>query len=210
MQLRSKLVERFGIATVVFVMALCGSQAQSVQNPDAEDFADFFGAGQYEASINAGALFSPFIATYQRPTINYSVTSFELGYMLSNVKGRGLLRGNFEMLGDLFGDAIFKGNGSFITGVTIWGRYNFVQPGWRFVPYAQAGLGLTTTDIDHKIVGQPFNFNLNLGAGTRYMLSSRWALDLEYRFQHISNANTGAHNLGINAHGPVLGISYFF
>jgi lipid A 3-O-deacylase len=191
-------------------MALCRSQAQSVEHAAAEDFTDFFDAGQYEASVNAGALFSPFVATYQRPTINYSVTSIELGYMLSNVKGHSLLRGNFEVLGDLFGDAIFKGDGSFITGVTIWGRYNFVQPGWRFVPFAQAGLGLTTTDIDHKIVGQPFNFNLNLGAGTRYMLSSRWAVELEYRFQHISNANTGAHNLGINAHGPVLGISYFF
>jgi hypothetical protein len=35
-------------------------------------------------------------------------------------------------------------------------------------------------------------------------------LNLECRYQHISNANTGKHNLGINAIGPLLGVSYFF
>jgi opacity protein-like surface antigen len=85
-----------------------------------------------------------------------------------------------------------------------------VPPGSRWIPYTQAGLGLTSTDIDRQIVGQPFNFNLDLGAGTRYLLSEHWALNLEYRFQHISNANTGTHNLGINAHGPILGVSYLF
>ena len=47
-------------------------------------------------------------------------------------------------------------------------------------------------------------------ASARYVLARHWSLDLEYRYQHISNANLAGHNLGINAHGPVLGISYFF
>jgi hypothetical protein len=59
-------------------------------------------------------------------------------------------------------------------------------------------------------LGQPFNFNLDLGVGVRYFVGRNWALNLEYRYQHISNANLGAKNLGINAAGPILGISCFF
>jgi opacity protein-like surface antigen len=171
---------------------------------------DLFGRGRYEATLNSGVLFSPFIATGGRPIINYTLTEVQFGYMLSEVKGRGWHRGNFELVGEGFASAIFEGDGSFIAGMTIWIRYNFVPPGWRFIPYAQAGMGLTSTDIDHKIVGQPFNFNLDLGLGTRYLLSEHWALNLEYRYQHISNANSGEHNIGINAHGPMVGVSYLF
>jgi opacity protein-like surface antigen len=165
---------------------------------------------RYEATLNNGVLFSPFLATGGRPTINYTITEVQVGYLLSEVKGHGWLRGNFELVGEGFGSAIFHGEGSFIAGVTFWLRYNFVPPGWRLVPYTQLGAGLTSTDITHKVVGQPFNFNLELGIGTRYLLSEHWGLNLEYRYQHISNADTGAHNIGINACGPIVGVSYLF
>jgi lipid A 3-O-deacylase len=202
----------FHAGFVLVALALCANAA--AQTPEA-DFTregpdDLFAAGQYEATLTSGVLFSPFIATYHRPTINYSVTSIQLGYMLSNLRGNHLLRGNLEVIGELFGDAIFTGAGNYISGVTVWGRYNFVQPGWRVVPFFQVGLGLTATDLDRRIVGQVFNFNIEVGVGARYLLSSRWGIDLEYRYQHISNADTGPHNLGINAHGPILGLSYFF
>jgi opacity protein-like surface antigen len=169
-----------------------------------------FQTGRFEAAFNNGVLFSPFAPANNRPTINYTITELQIGYMLSGVKGPGLLRGNFETALEGFGSAIFDGPGSFIAGVTLWGRYNFVQPGARLIPYIQGGLGLTSTDIDREIVGQPFNFNLNAGGGLRYFITSHWSLSLEYRYQHISNANTGSHNIGINSHGPILGLSYFF
>ena len=175
-----------------------------------ESIESVFSRGRLEASINGGALFSPFVATGNRPTINYSMTEVQVGYMVADVRGRGWWRGNFEAVGEGFGSAIFQGPGSFIAGATVWGRYNFVQPGWRFVPYFQAGLGLTSTDIPRRYVGQPFNFNLELGGGARFLLTSRWGLNLEFRYQHISNANTGRHNLGINSAGPILGVSYLF
>src|SRR5216684_2413409 len=121
-----------------------------------------FENARYEVTLNNGVLFSPFLATGGRPTINYTITEVQFGYMLSDVKGHGWLRGNFELVGEGFGSAIFEGSGSFIAGITVWMRYNFAPPGWRLVPFAQAGMGLTSTDIDHKYVGQPFNFNLDL------------------------------------------------
>jgi len=187
-------------------LAYAGDLSDSVTNQTE----GLFEHARYEATITSGALFSPFLATGGRPTINYTITEVQFGYMLSDVKGHGWTRGNFELVGEGFGSAIFYGEGSFIAGITVWLRYNFAPPSWRFVPFAQAGMGLTSTDIDHKYVGQPFNFNLDIGIGTRYLLSERWSLNLECRYQHISNANTGEHNIGINSIGPVLGVSYLF
>lgn len=171
---------------------------------------DLFGRGRYELSFNNGVLFSPFLADKNRPVIDYTLSEVQFGYMLSPVKGRSWWRGNFEVAGEGFGSAIVEGPGSYIAGATVWLRYNFVPRASRWVPFVQAGAGLTGTDIDRGIVGQTFQFNLDIGIGARYLLSERWALAAEYRYQHISNADTGVHNLGINAHGPMLGISYLF
>ena len=61
-----------------------------------------------------------------RPPINYTFTGVQLGYMLGDVKGDGWWRGNFELAGEGFGSAIFEGDGSYISGGTLWLRYNFV------------------------------------------------------------------------------------
>ena len=180
------------------------------RKPVGDSVEELFSRGQMEAAVTSGVLFSPFLADIGRPTINYTITEIQIGYMLADVKSSGLIRGNFEVLGEGFGSAIFHGPGSYIAGATIWGRYNFVQPGWRLVPYIQGGMGLTSTDVATRYVGQPFNFNLNLSIGTRYFVAAKWAVQLEFRYQHISNANTARHNLGINSAGPILGVSYLF
>jgi opacity protein-like surface antigen len=171
---------------------------------------DLFEARRFEASLSSGVLFSPIGTPQSRPVINYTVTSLQFGYTLSEVKGRGWARGNFEVAGEAFGSAIFVGDGNYIAGGTLWLRYNFVPTGGRFIPYVQAGGGAVSTDIDRSIVGQPFNFNLDIGVGLRYAFARDWSVNLEFRYQHISNANTGNKNVGINSYGPILGVSYFF
>ncbi|HTL55035.1 MAG TPA: acyloxyacyl hydrolase [Candidatus Limnocylindrales bacterium] len=171
---------------------------------------DSFAFGRYEGTLTSGVMFSPFIATHERPTINYTITEAQFGCMLGGGGKQGWYRGSFEFVTEGFGSAIFQGSGNYIAGVTFWARYNFVQPDWRIVPYIQAGAGVTVTDIDREVVGQAFNFNLDVGLGARYLFSPRWAMLLEYRYQHISNANSAAHNLGINAQGAILGVSYLF
>ncbi len=170
----------------------------------------WFERGRRELMFSNGVLFSPVIAIGHRPTINYTMTEVEYGYMLRDAAGDDWWRGNFELIGEALAGWIFIGDGSWIAGGTLWLRYNFVQPDSHFVPFAQAGAGMVSTDISHKIDGQPFNFNLEWGVGVRYLLDHRWSLNLELRYQHISNANTGRHNLGVNAIGPIVGISYLF
>jgi opacity protein-like surface antigen len=200
-------MRRFGGAYWVTFCVLVWRTASVCEALESDDP---FTKGRYEASLTGGVLFSPFIANGGRPTINYTISEAQFGYMMDNVRSSGFFRGNYELLGEAFGSAIFEGDGDYIAGMTFWARYNFVQRNWRVVPYVQAGAGLTATDIDRHIVGQAFNFNLNLGIGARYLISERWALILEYRYQHISNADTAKHNLGINANGPILGVSFLF
>jgi opacity protein-like surface antigen len=178
--------------------------------PELAARSDLFQKGAFEAAFNNGVLFSPFLADKGRPTVNYTLSELQLGYMLTKIHGSGLLRGDLEIVGELFGSYVFAGPGDYIFGGTLWGRYNFVPRSSAFVPYLQAGAGLTSTDIDRDFLGQPFNFNLNLGAGVRCFIAERWALSLEFRYQHISNCNTAPHNLGINAQGPMIGLSYLF
>ncbi len=170
-----------------------------------------FERGRYEAALGSGVMFSPFLANANRPTINYTLTSLQFGYMLGDVRGDGWCRGNFELAGEGFGSAVFDGPGGYIAGGALWVRRNFVHRGlWGLIPYVQAGAGMVGTDIDRDLIGQSFNFNLGLAVGVRYLVSRSWSVTLEYRYQHISNANTGPRNVGINADGPMLGISHFF
>ncbi len=169
-----------------------------------------FQSGRFEGSLGAGFFLSPFITHLKLPAVDYTLDELQLGYMLTDIHGPGVLRGNLEGIGEAFGGAIFRGQGNFVSGGTFWLRYNFVPSDCRFVPYAQLGGGVADTDLDRRIEGENFNFNLGIGAGVRWFLAPRCAVDLECRYQHISNGGLSRRNVGINACGPVLSFSYFF
>ena len=210
--MRSKRRLVWGVLLLAGIQ-LAGGSGNAEEGQPAETFSidGLFTSRRYEAALTSGVMFSPFGTSRMRPTINYTFTGLQVGYMLGDVKRNGLCRGNFELAGEAFGSAIFQGEGSYISGGTVWLRYNLVPRRFpRLVPYAEAGAGMVSTDIDRGIVGQPFNFNLDLGLGVRYFVSRNLSLSLEYRYQHISNADLGPKNLGINAGGPILGVSYFF
>jgi len=119
-------------------------------------------------------------------------------------------RGSLEVAPEIFGAGIYHGPGSYIAGATLWFRYNFVQPGWKLVPYFQLGGGGTVQNLPHSYDGKDFNFNLDAAVGLHYFIRPKLALNVEYRFQHISNADLWDHNIGSNADGPMAGVSLFF
>jgi lipid A 3-O-deacylase len=171
---------------------------------------DHFHSGRYEVGLGGGALFSPIGHPNDRPTINYAVGELHFGLMMTDPGGPGIFRGNLEFVPEAFGAPIFDGPGNYLAGGAVWFRYNFIPPDWRVLPYVQLGGGALLTDIDHHFVGEHFNFNLGVAAGLRFFVCPRSTINLEYRIQHISNANLADHNIGINAHGPMLSFSWFF
>jgi opacity protein-like surface antigen len=90
-------------------------------------------------------------------------------------------------------------------------KYTFVGLG-RIRPYAEFAGGPFWTDLAGKIPEESsrFNFVLTAGFGVSYFLTDRAALNIGYRFHHISNAGTRYPNLGLNASLPFGGFSFFF
>jgi len=65
-----------------------------------------------------------------------------------------------------------------------------------------------TVDTTHQASG--FNFASAVGAGFYVYLTKNVAVNLGYRYRHISNADIRKPNDGIDSHIGLMGIAYFF
>jgi lipid A 3-O-deacylase len=193
----------FSVSLAIVCMGVTGAKA-------GDDFSDYFHYDKYEATLASGVMFSPIGADKGRHTVDYSLSGLQFGWMFTEPGRPAWWRGNWELAIEAMGGDVFEGRGNYIAGGTIWVRYNFVQPGWRVVPYVQTGGGAEATDMDQRLIGETFNFNLGVSAGARCFVAQNWALIAECRYQHISNATIGRHDIGINAVGPMIGVSFFF
>jgi lipid A 3-O-deacylase len=87
-------------------------------------------------------------------------------------------------------------------------RYNFLRRA-RLVPYLGAGAGMLALDFDLQTQRDGFNFALFAETGVSAFITDRFAITGGYRFQHISNANTRAPNLGVDTSFGVIGLTMF-
>ena len=111
-------------------------------------------------------------------------------------------------------DGLYPVPGTILThgvGFTPKIKYTFVALD-RIRPYAEFAGGPFWTDLAGKIPEESsqFNFVLMAGFGVSYFLTDQAALNVGYRFNHISNAGTHYPNLGLNASLPFGGFSFFF
>ena len=85
-----------------------------------------------------------------------------------------------------------------VGGSPIGAQVNFVH--YRHIePFLTSGGGFLY--FNHRMFGttQQFNFTAQLGGGVQFFTSSRrTAIDLGYKYHHISNANLGNQNPGLD------------
>lgn len=164
--------------------------------------------------VTTGALFSTNSVGPDVPTYNYSQTNLRLGWMLNTPSEEGFFSGNVEAVLELSGSFLFEGSGDVFIGPTALLRYNFVQPGWKVIPYIQGGAGIVYTDAyedrSQRAIGQALEFTPQASIGMKYLVTEDWSIDVEAMFHHISNANLADRNSGINAVGGFVGATYFF
>ncbi len=79
-----------------------------------------------------------------------------------------------------------------------------------FTPYMQFGAGPFYTSLDVRDISQEFNFTLQAEGGLEFPFNDWIKLDVGYRYFHVSNANTGSHNLGLDMNMGVAGVSFEF
>ena len=88
-------------------------------------------------------------------------------------------------------------------------RRHSTQNGLQFKTVGFCSNAPAGPDRQSQFRASQFNFTLQIAPGLRYFLNKRAALSLEYRFHHISDANTTEHNPGLNSYFVLLGFSIF-
>ena len=82
-----------------------------------------------------------------------------------------------------------------------WVRYHRVQPfltsGGGFLYFNRQLFGATQ-----------FNFTAQVGMGMELFTSDRHSLEIGYQYHHISNANLGRENPGMDSHVVFLGVTF--
>jgi len=208
---------RVSIVTSFLLLALCGLPGARAQAGDIEEMQTVsspFERGGLELQLAAGFFVSENYHDPLRPQMNDVDASVRLGWMLYSPAGPSILRGNVEVVAELFGGGFVRGPADLLGGTTIFIRYNYVQPAARFVPYIQVGGGGAYSDASQKqpqrALGSAVSFNLQVGLGVRFFCSDKSAVFLEFDYRHLSNAGLAERNLGLNSGGSWLGASLFF
>ena len=88
-------------------------------------------------------------------------------------------------------------------------RYNFAT-GTRWIPFFDAGAGVTATGIAHPDLGGTFEFNLQPGVGMHWFVRDNLALTGEVKYMHMSCAGIDNPNLGLNDVVFWIGVTWFF
>lgn len=148
-----------------------------------------------------------------RQAHDLGLLSLAYGHMLGATRGREhWYRGNFEGRLELFGGMQFHPDvdtDGWLIGLTPHLRYNFAT-GTRWIPFIDAGAGVTAMGIGPPDVSGTFEFNLQASTGVRWFLRDNLALTTEVRYIHFSCAGIHHPNLGINNVAFMLGVSWFF
>jgi hypothetical protein len=168
-----------------------------------------FRSGAQSTSLEAGAAAGlAVLGGHQRHDL--ALTSISYGQMLGPVRGEDhWYRGNWELDGELFGGPQYSPSANYVIGLRPHLRYDFAT-GTRWVPFVDAGAGVTATGIGAPDLSGTFEFNLQGGVGTHYFIRNNLAITAEARYLHLSCAGMNSPNLGLNGVAGMIGLSWFF
>ena len=126
----------------------------------------------------------------------------------------GVFRGNTEFFFRGSSHIVTQGIEDHFVGFYVGPRYNFVQRGWKIIPFVESPVGVAFTNSQGESrnglqvgQGQDFCFTFGIAGGVRYDIDDSWFLRLTMRYTHFSNAGLsepGRENHGLDVIGPVV------
>jgi len=101
-----------------------------------------------------------------------------------------------EMYGSIINGTNHPLDGEFAFSPLIF-NYRY-DTGGLFVPFIEGGGGFVLTTLDELNIGGPFEFSSQGGGGIQWFFSPKYALTIDARYRHISNAGIKDQNSGLN------------
>lgn len=151
-----------------------------------------------------------FIAFGGREEHDLLLGNLGFGAVVASVPvGESPFRVALELGADAFGATRISPDSGTLGGLVGLLRLDLTT-GDRWVPFIEGAFGLAATDIRGRDLSTTLEFSFQLGAGFYVFLTKRLALTGEYRWIHVSNADMGTPNNGLNAHLVLGGLSWFF
>ena len=171
-------------------------------------------AGLQKGSVELGGIIGTTLpVTWLRAHADRRLTmpSLAVGRIMTHERGRGLLRGRFELLFELT-PLMLLHQPSHVFGVAaspLHMRWNFAPVfTHRLRPFAEASGGIVLTNQDVPAGTTTFNFLDQAGFGLRVQTGAKRSWLAGYRFQHISNAGRVKSNPGANFNFVYVGVSF--
>jgi hypothetical protein len=163
----------------------------------------------FDAGFSLGAGFGA--RAFSSPqTHDLMLGAGSLGWVFSDVVAPDKWwRGNWEWLNEVFSGMQLNGVNHYVVGWTTGLRYSFAT-GTRWVPFIGGGVGLSGTDIGRPDLGEPFEFNVQVGIGTHYFFRENTAVTVQYRWLHFSDGGISTVNNGANTEMFEGGLTWFF
>src|SRR5712691_241686 len=210
--MKGAIMKRGWVFVVIGCLALFLPTNLQAESPSLEP--------QARGTVQRGALEIGVMAGYlQRNDTLTSVSSNRralyalprVGVVVTPDIGSGFYAGNLELLIEPLYAHYFMPFGANAAGGSVLFKYNFLGFG-RWMPFWDFGLGMLWTDLAPRIPEQStqLNFVLESGPGLHYFVTEKVALTIGVRFHHISNADIGDRNLGLNSTLAYAGISVFW
>jgi len=134
-----------------------------------------------------------------------------IGMILTDELKAGMLSGNLQAYLEPVFAQFTQPNSAQLAGGSVVLKYNFVSFG-RWIPFWEAGAGLSWMNLVFPTIpeeSEQVNFLLQTGPGVQFLLTPEVSLTAGVRWSHISDADIGERNAGLNAVMPYVGVSWF-
>ena len=191
--------------TPIYVTEKKGVWENEVGGPLREDCHEVGFQAGYARSVQWGGTKHTYGAAYANPRFGWVFT----GLIGDDVCG-GIFKGNGELvLEGVFGFGISGGMNGGTEGVALMYKHNFIT-GTRCVPFVELGNGVSMNQWGIHECQSDFEFITQVGFGIQYFCNDNWAVILEGRWHHMSNAGMTNPNPGLNNVIGTLGVTRFF
>lgn len=165
--------------------------------------------GTQTIGLIAGPLFPIRVVPSQSSKLFGAATMPSWSMTLTDPIGSSWYQGQIAVGAELLAFGTSEPKTAYGIGVTPKLHYTFTSLD-QLRPYIEGGGGPIWTDLGGRVPEQPelFNFVVWGGAGCTWLFTPQWALNVGYRFVHISNAGTSTPNSGLNYGVPFVGLAF--